>query len=279
MSEQHQAGPDRTHAGNRPQHFTTLEASGNARSALLLAMAWLAGSAGLLVSCSNDNGRGPNSEMRVDAPDAAVETKVPAREETARADNETPAAAPTGVGRKYRVAVETAYFFDKPEQSTPNGRYLRRGDAFFGEGETNGFVKTGFVQPNGSAGTAWLKLQGLSRLDDGPVVRPVRRKAPASTAQSADDGLYSGESSQPGPRQTPSAAPLSGAATAVVQAGRAYFYNSPDLAIPRKAYCERGDRVRLGEARGAAVYVTFTNWEKVTTVGWMKKAALGVVNP
>ena len=55
---------------------------------------------------------------------------------------------------------------------------------------------------------------------------------------------------------------------------RAYFYQAPDLTQSRKAYCEPGDKVRLGESRGAAVYVTFTNWEKVTTTGWMSKDAL-----
>ena len=276
MSEQHQAEIHRPQPGTRPRRFTSPKPAGKMRSALLLAVVWLAGGTGLLASCSNDNGRGPNSEMRVDAPDAAAETKAPARGEAPPADPDEPVGALTGTGRKYRVAVETAYFFDKPEQSTPNGRYLRRGDAFFGEGETNGFVKTGFVQPNGSSGTAWLKLQGLSRLAEGPVARSTRRKAPTPAAQPVDDELFSGEPSQPDPRSSPAATPTSGAATAVVQAGRAYFYNTPDLAIPRKAYCERGDKVRLGESRGEAVYVTFTNWEKVTTRGWMKKATLGM---
>ena len=233
----------------------------------------------MLASCSNDNGHGQNSEMRMDPPIASVETKAPAREELPQADTQEPVGALTGVGRKYRVVVETAYFFDKPEQSTPNGRYLRRGDAFFGEGETNGFVKTGFVQPNGSAGTAWLKVQELSRLAESPVIRPGRRNSTNQAAQPINSEVHGGEPSQSGPRQRPSATPSSGAMTAVVQVGRSYFYNSPDLVVPRKAYCERGDKVRLGESRGEAVYVTFTNWEKVTTTGWMKKAALGIVNP
>ena len=230
----------------------------------------------MLPSCSNDNSRGPNSEMRVDAPVASVETKAPARGEVPPAAAEEPAGALTAAGRRYRVAVETAYFFDKPEQSTPNGRYLRRGDTFYGEGETNGFVKTGFVLPNGSAGTAWLKVQGLTSLAENPT---APRSGRSSSAPAADDAGYRGEPAAPSPRQRPAAASPGGATTAVVQADRAYFHNSPDLAVPRKAYCERGDKVRLGESRGEAVYVTFTNWEKVTTTGWMKKAALGIANP
>jgi hypothetical protein len=62
-----------------------------------------------------------------------------------------------------------------------------------------------------------------------------------------------------------------------VQAARSYFYNSPDLIEPRKAHCVQGDKVWLGETRGDAVYVTFTNWEKVTTKGWMRKDALAPV--
>ena len=248
----------------------------NVRKAFLLAMAGLVGGMSTLTSCSNENGRGPNSEMRVDPPGAAVEKKAPSSGETPLADNEEPVGALIGAGRKYRVAVATAYFFDKPEQSTPSGRYLRRGDTFFGGGETNGFVKTGFVQPNGSTGTAWLKVQELSKLGDAPAAPHIRRRAPTITPQPTDNEVYNNEPFQPGADQRASSTPTGGAATAIVQVGRSYFYNSPDLAVPRKAYCERGDKVRLGESRSEAVYVTFTNWEKVTTTGWMKKAALGL---
>ena len=246
------------------------------RNTFLLAAVWLVGGMGVLPSCSNDNGRGPNSEMRVDPPAASVETKVPAGGEVPRTDIGEPVGALTGAGRKYRVAVETAYFFDKPEQSTPNGRYLRRGDAFIGEGETNGFVKTGFVLPNGSAGTAWLKVLGLTRIAENPTALRSGRNPPPQAPQPADEEMDGKQPDPPVSRQGPFVAPPNSAATAVVQVERAYFYKSPDLALPRKAYCERGDKVRLGESRGAAVYVTFTNWEKVTTTGWMKKAALGL---
>ena len=234
----------------------------------------------MVASCSNDNGRGPNFEMRVNHPAASVETKAPSRAAAPQADPEVSVGALTGAGRKYRVAVEMAYFFDKPEQSTPNGRYLRRGDAFFGEGETNGFVKTGFVQPNGSAGTAWLKVQELSKLAESPGTQPRRSSPPAPIAQVIDNEEYSDNiPSRPGASPRPSGALPGGAMTAVVQVSRSYFYDSPDLTFPRKAYCERGDKVRLIDSRGEAAYVTFTNWEKVTTKGWMKKATLGIVSP
>ncbi|HEX8328066.1 MAG TPA: hypothetical protein VF629_11040 [Hymenobacter sp.] len=183
-----------------------------------------------------------------------------------------PPAQPPGPSARYRVKVETAYFFDVPQQSTPNGRYLRRGDVFYGQGETNGFVKTGFVQPNGSAGTGWLKLDGLTKLG-GSAPRPAaasRAAAPAAVPAAAPTPAKPA-------RPVAAAAEPSGSAgaqTAVVQVAKSYFYDSSDLAQPRKAHCVRGDKVRLGESQGEAVYVTFTNWEKVTTSGWMRQDAL-----
>ena len=172
------------------------------------------------------------------------------------------------------MTVGTAYFFDKPEQSAPNGRYLRRGDTFFGEGETDGYVKTAFVNPDGTRSTGWLKTQELGRLPDNAAPNARRSSKPApplpASAPAADDN-------QPAAAREPmarSGAAASGAGTAAVQVAKSYFYDSPDLTTPRKAHCVRGDKVRLGETRGAAVYVTFTNWEKVTTTGWMRADAL-----
>ncbi|MBJ6109621.1 hypothetical protein JAO73_11400 [Hymenobacter sp. BT523] len=208
-----------------------------------------------LASCSDNSTRPENSELRVDPPAASTSVgAAPARP--------TSATGPlVGAGRRYEVAVGTAYFFDRPQQSTPNGRYLRRGDTFYGEGETNGFVKTGFVQPNGAAGTAWLKRGELRQL---PGAAGPAKPAPRATAARPDQ-----TAPLPG-----ASAPAGLAQTAVVQSARAYFHHSPDLLTPRKAYCERGDKVRVLDARGPAVYVSFTNWEKVTTTGWMRRADL-----
>lgn len=200
----------------------------------------------------------------------------PAAPATAPASANGPDAAPAtaplaGSGRRYRVAVGTAYFFDKPEQSTPTGRYLRRGDTFYGEGESNGFVKTGFVQPNGAAGTAWLKAPELTRLSGGSATRPARRAPEPLPAAAAPD--YQPDEPVATARK-PADAGAAPARTAVVQVDRAHFYDSPDLTAPRRAFCQRGDKVHLGESRGDAVYVTFTNWEKVTTTGWMRQDAL-----
>lgn len=229
-----------------------------------------------LASCSDDRPRRENSEMTVDAPPSA-----PAQTPPTPTANDAAVAQPTGPlpenGRKYQVIVETAYFFDQPVQATPNGRYLRRGDTFYGQGESNGFVRAGFVQPNGASGIAWLKAQGLRKLTGGragssakaatatqPVMRP-----PAAQPKAAYE---------PNPTESAATSRVDAAAssgtTAKVEADRAYFYNSPDLGQPRKAFCQRGDKVRVLETSDEAVRVTFTNWEKVTTTGWMRKDAL-----
>ena len=210
--------------------------------------------------------------MTVDAPPAA-----PAEAPATRAANEATVEAPSGPlpanGHKYQVIVETAYFFDQPVQATPNGRYLRRGDTFYGQGESNGFVKAGFVQPDGASGTAWLKAQGLRKLLAGPAgrtaqaipaARPATRPPTAPAEPAETQGTTAGQD----------VAAASSGPTAKVAVDRAYFYNSPGLGQPRKAFCQRGDRVRVLESSDEAVRVTFTNWEKVTTTGWMRKDAL-----
>ena len=219
--------------------------------------------------------------MRVDQPEtaAAGDANAPAR--TPETGNGNAASEPTGPplsrqGRRYRVAVGTAYFFDVPQQSTPNGKYLRRGDVFYGEGESNGFVKTGFVGPDGTKSVGWLKVQELSKLAESTASpNPPRSsppRPPAARRQPIDYG--DAEATAPAAAVERAGTNPSYVQRAVVQVGRSYFYNSPDLATPRKAFCQRGDKVRLGESRGDAVYVTFTNWEKVTTTGWMRKDAL-----
>ena len=223
-----------------------------------------------LVSCSENQSRRESSELRVDPPatkEAPATVAPPASSEAADVSTEVLA----GKGQRYRVMVETAYFFDKPELATPNGRYLRRGDTFYGEGETNGFVTAGFRPPNGVASTGWLKVQGLSKLAGRSAANPVRSSRPPQPAR--PDATPKPAEYEPqetvATTSEPTRADASSPQTAVVRVARSYFYNSA-----RKAFCQRGDKVRLLETRGAAVYVTFTNWEKVTTTGWMRKDAL-----
>ena len=240
----------------------------------MVALALLSGALAGLPACSDNPSRPENSEMRVDPPAASSETSAPT-EASAPAQ---PTGPLPGAGRRYQVTVGTAYFFDKPEQSAPNGRYLRRGDNFFGEGETNGFVKTAFVNPDGTRSTGWLKTQELGRLPDNAAPNARRSSKPAPPLPAAAPVAYDDEpTAAPEPAARPGAAAggaASGATTAAVQVAKSYFFDSPDLTTPRKAHCVRGDKVRLGESRGAAVYVTFTNWEKVTTTGWMRADAL-----
>ncbi|WP_426061413.1 hypothetical protein [Hymenobacter sp. B1770] len=77
-----------------------------------------------------------------------------------------PVARQPGTGNRYQVVTEKAYFLDSPEQSTPMGPYLRRGNMLYAENEENGFVQTTYVQPNGVRGTGWVKKQSLSQVNE-----------------------------------------------------------------------------------------------------------------
>ncbi len=235
-----------------------------------------------LGSCAEERSDSESSEEPISQTTTDEENQItPSEIEEAATDN---AAAPASqssraAGSRYRVTAETAYFFDAPEQGKPSGKYLLRGDVIYGEQESNGFVKTRFKDPNGATVAGWLKAQELSKLaaTSAPVAarssRPSRATSPPTTASEPDDTDYESapvSDASGGAAETD----VNESATAVVQVARSYFYNSPDLTQPRKAHCVRGDKVRLGESRGEAVFVTFTNWEKVTTTGWMRKDAL-----
>ncbi|UOQ70114.1 hypothetical protein [Hymenobacter cellulosilyticus] len=219
-----------------------------------------------LTACSDEAARRENSELRVDQPTPAAATNEAAATEAAPAP--PPTVSATTAGRRYRVRSEAAYFYDSPGKTKPTGQYLRRGDVLYGEEDGNGFIRTQFVSQTGATVTGWLKVEEVSRLTASPASRPAPARPAASVpATSSETDVALG----PEPTRATSG---SGTRKAVVQAGRAYFYNTPDLLTPRRAYCEQGDKVNLGQEQGEAVYVTFTNWEKVTTRGWMKKEAL-----
>ncbi|GAA4380489.1 hypothetical protein [Hymenobacter koreensis] len=228
---------------------------------------------GGLVACSNDKTGNQSSELRTTESSGVeqAETDAPNAAAAGSAAPQASAPDPNTTGQ-YRVLAERTYFFDAPRQSTPNGRYLLRGDVLYGEDEANGFVKTRFVNPNGAQVTGWLKAEELGKLTSASAARPspppAPRRPPAPTAEVTK--------SEPAAAPAPASQPTGSAQTAVVQVARSYFYNSPDLVQPRKAHCVKGDKVRLGESRGNAVYVTFTNWENVTSRGWMRKDALGL---
>ena len=259
-----------------------------------------------LPGCSDERARRPMFE--------GSETAASAVPEPADAPAATPASAapepaepPPTTGTRYRVAVETTYFFEDTRHIKPSGQYLLRGDVLYGEAERDGFVKTRFVNPDGATVVGWLKAAELQPLTERsvarsqparPAARPAAQPAPAPAAASADsDYDYDSDGSsrsranasdddgdddapaarppaRPASRPRPVPRPGSTSGAAVVRADRAYFHNLPDLAQPRRAHCVRGDKVRLGEVRGEAVYVTFTNWENVTTRGWMRRDAL-----
>lgn len=231
----------------------------------------------VLTSCSGDQTNSETSEEPIGQTATDEAESTPATEE-ATTNNTASVGQLPGGGSRYRVTAETAYFFDAPEQGKPSGKYLLRGDVIYGEQESNGFVKTRFKNPNGATVTGWLKAQELSKqATNSPSVatrssRPTQATSPSATASLPNDTDESEQAS--GAPVEAAEAGANGNATAVVQVARSYFYNSPDLTQPRKAHCVRGDKVQLGESRGDAVFVTFTNWEKVTTTGWMRRDAL-----
>jgi hypothetical protein len=231
----------------------------------------------VLVSCSEDTTNSQTSEEPISQTAADEAESTPATEETTT-DNTASVGQLPDAGSRYRVTAETAYFFDTPEQGKPSGKYLLRGDVIYGEQESNGFVKTRFKNPNGATVTGWLKEQELTKLAANPTSvaarsrRPTQAPSPPAATSLPDDKYESEQASSTSVEAAEAGA--NGNATAVVQVARSYFYNSPDLTQPRKAHCVRGDKVRLGESYGDAVFVTFTNWEKVTTTGWMRRDAL-----
>ncbi|TGD82476.1 hypothetical protein [Hymenobacter wooponensis] len=225
---------------------------------------WLA----ILAACSDD--KAPHQQAEPPLSEATTETKAA----SATAPDE--AASNAAAGSRYQVVAGTAYFFDSPEPTVkPNGKYLLRGDVLIGEEERNGFVRTRFKTPKGATVTGWLKREELGQL---AATTPVRNTtAPARSAVTPpdpnDDYSYE-EPIAPVEPEKPALPAATGTQRAVVQVARSYFYDSPDLIQPRKAHCVQGDKVWLGEVRGDAVYVTFTNWEKVTSRGWMRRDAL-----
>ena len=270
MSELQQAARTlpRSHSLGFVRRLLGMRSTG--RSFVVVTTAWL-GLVTLLTACADDPARRENSELRVDSPAAEP------IEDSATGPAAGPLPAPAmQTSAYYRVVVETAYFFDAPEQGVPSGKYLRRGDVFYGEGEANDFVKTGFRNPDGTAGTGWLKAQDLSKHVAGRAPGPAPRRAPRPAARptlpSAPDDYATADTSSAPPERPRSAS--RGGTLVVVRVARSYFYDSSDLLLPRKAHCVRGDKVRLGEQRGEAVFVTFTNWEQITTTGWMRQDAL-----
>ncbi|UOQ69104.1 hypothetical protein [Hymenobacter volaticus] len=174
----------------------------------------------------------------------------------------------------------TAYLFEAPTQVQPSNKYVRKGDILYGEDEGNGLVRTRFQNPDGAVSTGWVKrhaLQPLPEATPAPLMAPARRASPLARRAATTPSPASTEPSAPVPAVGARVHTLPGGlATAVVRVAKSYFFNSATLSQPetRKAHCVRGDQVQLIQEGGEAVYVRFTNWEHVTTTGWMRKDAL-----
>ena len=86
-------------------------------------------------------------------------------------------------GNQYRVAVEKAFFFEQPAQSVPIRRYLQRGAVFYADGDRNGFVRTTFVQADGTQSAGWLKERELIKIANVPA--PPAEETAAVTGNKA----------------------------------------------------------------------------------------------
>ncbi|HEX8328071.1 MAG TPA: hypothetical protein VF629_11065 [Hymenobacter sp.] len=113
-------------------------------------------------------------------------------------------------GSQYRVAVEKAYLFANPQHSAPLKRFLQRGDVFYADGDSNGFVRTTFVQLNGAQGNGWLRQRELHKIAASPPPKAVPATAPVapaalaaatSTRRTAKPVLYRSRAAQSAARQ------------------------------------------------------------------------------
>lgn len=175
----------------------------------------------------------------------------------------------------YSILPPRAYFYAAPRAASSTAKYLLRGDIVYAEGESGDFIQTRFYNAGGDPIAGWLRKAD---------VQAVRKKAPQTAAAAPANPSRSAPAQRvPAvPRETKAALPASSAAaapfaaTGVVRADTTYFYDSPDLTQRRRAFCIRGDKLRLGESSEKAVFATFVNWEKVTTKGWIRKADLTI---
>lgn len=203
----------------------------------------------------------PAEVAREEAPESSAESPAPAEPAVAQ-----PAERPlTGA---YRVLSARAYFYAAPNATTSTGKYVLRNDLIYAEAESGGFIRTRFFNAAGDPVAGWLKKAEV-KANGSPAPQPAPRRNTAAPAVAA---------SPPKPAATPAAAPAGAAvadgalaATGTVRVDTTYFYNSADLTQRRRAFCIRGDKLRLSQATDRAVFATFVNWEKVKTTGWIRK--------
>ncbi|MBC6988865.1 DUF937 domain-containing protein [Hymenobacter sp. BT491] len=187
---------------------------------------------------------------------------------------------PQAIRGSFRVLPARAYFYDEPKTMPSNGRYLAKGDVIVAEQESNGFLKTRYLNANKEPVAAWLKIEDLAKVAPykakalpakpkpgfAQAVPVVSAKNPVATASknAFDSAGVTGTS-----------AVVDAPKVAVIQTDTAYFFTGADLMHQRKAFCIKGDRITLGQVTDDAIFATFVNWKKQKTSGWMSKDALG----
>lgn len=234
----------------------------------------LVASAAYWLSKNSDAERVPEAPVAT-RPSAGVGA---ASEETTSADDyspepiETPAATARPAERMltgaYRVLPARAYFYATPAAATSTGKYVLRGDLIYAEAESGGFIRTRFFNAAGDPVAGWLKKTEIrANSPQAPQAAPRRKTAAPAVADTPPKSVAA-------PTTAPASKAIAAgalAATGTVRVDTTYFYNSPDLTQRRRAFCIRGDKLRLSQAADRAVFATFVNWEKVTTTGWIKQ--------
>ncbi|MGY2133020.1 hypothetical protein ACW9KT_12385 [Hymenobacter sp. HD11105] len=181
----------------------------------------------------------------------------------------------------YRVLPARAYFYSAPRQNSSTAKYVLRDDIIYAEGESGDFIQTRFYNASGDPVTGWLrktdvqsaKANTASTTPARPTPTPSR---PAPAPRVTTTPTETKADPPASPQNTPPSTTQTAATTGVVRVDTTYFFDSPDLTQRRRAFCIRGDKVKIGESSENAVFVTFVNWEKVTTKGWIRKEDLTI---
>lgn len=249
---------------------------------LLAAVFVLVAASAYWISRKNNAGRVPERPLATSTASAATTPK----EADATPDSQptrptTAPAAPTSttpLTGSFTVLPARAYFHAEPDETSSTAKYVLRGDIIYAEGQSGDFIKTRYFNSDGDAVTGWLKKTDVRSSASTKTQAP--RPAPATTPRrpATKPAIVAAPAEKKPPRSTEpidnTAASKPLAATGTVRVDTTYFYDSPDLTQRRRAFCIRGDKLRLSDSSEKAVFATFVNWEKVTTTGWIRKEDL-----
>jgi hypothetical protein len=167
-----------------------------------------------------------------------------------------------------------SYFYSAPDEDSSTAKYVLRGDIIYAEAEIEDFIKTRFFNSDGEPVAAWLKKTDVRLKSPRPAITTQNRKTVEPKVAAVPK--ETNEPAQPATQNTAATSTRPIASTGVVRVDTTYFFDSPDLTQRRRAFCIRGDKLKLSDSSEKAVFATFVNWEKVRTTGWIKKEDLTI---